>query len=170
MKNFTLIRIKEFCKRIIINNLSLILPMQCRLLVYKSMGFKIGKKVRINSNVFFSTSNIEIGDNSFMNRFCQVHDGLMCGHLKIGKNVFISFNVTFVLVSHEIGTSIQRAGKRVSGDITIGDGTWIGANVTILPNVTIGNGCIIASGSLVNKNCKDNCLYAGVPAKLIREL
>lgn len=82
----------------------------------------------------------------------------------------MGFNVVFCLVSHKIGESGQRAGKRIAGDIHIGDGSWIGANVTILPNVTIGKGCVVAAGSLVNKDCLDNCMYAGVPAKRIKAL
>lgn len=131
---------------------------------------KIGKNVRINSHTFFSSSNIKIGNGSFINRYVQIHDGLMGGGLTLGENVFVSFNVVFSLVSHHIGGSKQRAGKRIAGNISVGDGSWIGANATILPNVTIGKGCVIAAGSLVNKNCKANCLYAGVPAKLVKEL
>lgn len=141
-----------------------------RLLIYRLVGMKIDKGVRINSKVFFSTPNIQVDEKSFINRYCQVHDGLMGGKLHIGKHCFVSFNVVFCLVSHEIGTSQQRAGKRYAGDISVGDGTWIGCNVTVMPNVRIGDGCVIAAGSLVNKNCEDNCMYAGVPAKLIKRL
>lgn len=166
-----LYRIKSYFSRFLMNQIASRLPFpSARNKLYKMAGLKIGKDVRINSNVFFSTSNIQLGQGAFINRFCQVHDGLMGGGLFVGKNVFISFNVVFCLVTHEIGDCNQRAGKRVGGDIHIGDGSWIGANVTILPNVNIGKGCIIAAGSLVNKDCQDNCIYAGVPAKLIRAI
>lgn len=169
--NFYKHRIYLFFNRILMNSLASSCPLlSVRMFLYKLVGMKIEKDVRINSHVFFSTSNIRIGEKSFINRYCQVHDGLMGGKLHIGKNCFISFNVVFSLVSHEIGTSKQRAGRRIAGDIIVGDGTWIGCNVTILPNVTIGNGCVIAAGSLINKNCEDNCMYAGVPAKLIKKL
>ena len=46
----------------------------------------------------------------------------------------------------------------------------IGANVTILPGVTIEDGVVIGAGSVVTKDCKSNTLYAGVPAKEIRNL
>jgi maltose O-acetyltransferase len=42
--------------------------------------------------------------------------------------------------------------------------------VIIMPGVTVGNGCIIASGALVNKDCAPNGLYAGVPAIRIKDL
>lgn len=52
----------------------------------------------------------------------------------------------------------------------VDDGTWIGSCSLILPGVHIGKGVIIAAGSVVTKDCEDNCLYAGNPAKLVRRL
>ena len=54
--------------------------------------------------------------------------------------------------------------------VHIGDGSWIGANCTILPGITIGKGCVVAAGAVVVKDCEDNCMYGGNPAKLIRQL
>jgi acetyltransferase-like isoleucine patch superfamily enzyme len=73
-------------------------------------------------------------------------------------------------VSHVIGESRQRAGKNVYSDIKVGAGTWIGANVVVLPGVTIGSGCVIAAGSVVIEDCEDNYLYAGNPARKKRLL
>lgn len=56
------------------------------------------------------------------------------------------------------------------GKIIVESGCWIGANVTILPGVTIGHGCIVGAGSLVTKDCMPNGLYVGSPAKRIRDL
>ena len=53
--------------------------------------------------------------------------------------------------------------------IIVGDGCWIGANSLIMPGVTIGNGVVIAAGSVVTKDCESDCLYGGVPAKKIKE-
>ena len=171
MNSFFVFRLKSFFNRVLMNSIASRCPfVRVRIKLYKMAGLKIEHNVRINPHVFFSTSNIELGQGTMINRFCQVHDGLKGGKLHIGKNVVVSFNVVFCLITHEIGTSSQRWGKRISGDIHIGDGSWIGANVTILPNVKIGKGCVIAAGSLVNSDCKDNCIYAGVPAKLVREI
>ena len=69
-----------------------------------------------------------------------------------------------------MGTESQRAGKHIYHDIVVEDGAWIGASCTILPNVTIANGCVIAAGSVVTKSTEPNGLYAGVPAKRIKDL
>ena len=67
--------------------------------------------------------------------------------------------------THEIGDSSRRAGASKYPSINIGDGCWIGANSLILGGFTIGEGTIIAAGSVVIKNCEPNSLYAGVPGK-----
>lgn len=64
----------------------------------------------------------------------------------------------------------KRAGNSYYKPITVGKGVWSGANATILPGVHIGEGAIIAAGAVVNKDIEKNCLYGGVPAKLIRYL
>jgi len=69
-----------------------------------------------------------------------------------------------------IGTSDKRAGVSINNPIRIEDGCWIGANVIVMPGITIGKGCIIGTGSLVTKDCPPNGLYVGVPAKRIKDL
>ncbi|WP_373899176.1 DapH/DapD/GlmU-related protein [Haloimpatiens sp. FM7315] len=53
--------------------------------------------------------------------------------------------------------------------VVIGNNVWIGENVCILLGVTIGNGCIVGANSVVNRNVPDNCIVAGVPARLIKK-
>ena len=88
----------------------------------------------------------------------------------IGSKCDIGPDVVFVVGSHLIGDSGRRAGKGTAKSIIVGDGTWIGARVTVLEGVTIGNGCVIAAGSVVHQNIDDNCLAAEVPAKVKRKL
>ena len=56
------------------------------------------------------------------------------------------------------------------GKIVVEDEVWIGANVTILPNVRIGRCSVIGAGSVVTKDIEPYTVYAGVPAKKIRDL
>ena len=52
--------------------------------------------------------------------------------------------------------------------MVIGDKVWIGMNVTILKGVNVGEGSIIAAGSVVTNNVPAHSIVAGVPAKVIK--
>ena len=56
----------------------------------------------------------------------------------------------------------------MTAPIVIGDHVWIGMNVIVLKGVTIGEGSIVAAGSVVNKDVPPHCLVAGVPAKVVK--
>lgn len=79
-------------------------------------------------------------------------------------------NVTFMNSDHDVADSERRAGMYHPKPIIVGGGCWIGANSLIMPGVTIGNGAVIAAGSVVTRDCGSDCLYGGVPAKKIKEL
>lgn len=86
--------------------------------------------------------------------------------ISIGENVAISENVTiWDSDAHELNGKTEN----VTQPITIGNNVWIGTNVIILKGVTIGDGAVVAAGSLVNKNIPPKCLAAGVPAKVVKE-
>lgn len=108
----------------------------------------------MNRNCRFYTSEVENGD----------------GTVTIGEKVHVGPDVKFVCFSHEIGDFEERAGSTFAKDIVIGDGCWIGCNCTILPGVNVGKGSVIGAGALVNRDCEENSVYVGVPARLIRKL
>ena len=54
--------------------------------------------------------------------------------------------------------------------ITVGDNCWFGANVSVMPGVTIGSGCVIAAGSVVTEDVPDDSMVAGVPAVVKKKI
>lgn len=94
--------------------------------------------------------------------------------ISFGDNVWIASDVLFVThdVIHRMLNNCQkeRTFQENLGCIEIKDNVFVGSNTTILPNVTIGSGIIIAAGSLVNKNLSDSGVYAGVPARYVCSL
>ena len=91
--------------------------------------------------------------------------------IEIGDDVTITQKVTFH--THDGGVGLFRKeypGINVFGKIKIGNNVFIGSNVIILPGVTIGSNVVIGAGSVVSKNIPDNCVAAGVPARVLKSI
>lgn len=136
----------------------------------KMLGVDVSISSDIRAGVYFDSTSVILKDGSMVNRNCEFHTGLGNGKIDVGENAFIGMNTCLICVTHEIGDQNQRAAKTIYKDIVVGNGCWIGANSTVLPGVTIGDGTIVAAGSVVAKDCEENCLYGGIPAKKIKEL
>lgn len=122
----------------------------------------IGRGVKINSE--FDDAILKIGDNTYVNRNTVID---FSGDLIIGNNVTISEEVMIETHSHNYDPrSHPDKFKKV-----IDDNVWIGVRSILLPQVThIGQGSIIAAGSIVTKNVEQNVIVGGNPAKLIKRL
>lgn len=119
-------------------------------------SFHTGCKVEV-----LKGAKLKLG-NGYMNYDSKLY---CYNRITIGDGTIISEDVTIRdSDNHEI---IGNATPK-SAPIVIGDHVWIGMNATILKGVTIGNGSVIAANALVNKDIPDNCLAAGVPAKIIK--
>lgn len=116
-------------------------------------------------------ARIVIGDNSGISGTSIVTSST----IEIGNNVMIGANCNlFGTDFHCHSADKRRVQKSMqeapSAPIIIEDDCWLGANVTVLKGVTIGQETIIGTMSLVNKSIPSHCLAAGVPAKVIRSL
>lgn len=129
-------------------------------------GVQVGRGTQIRSRTTIKSLDVSIGSHSFMNHGCHIDDG----RLVIGDGVYVGPRVVFAMGDHEIGLGTQRAGTNISRPIEIQDGSWIGANATILSGVTVARGCVIAAGAVVTKDTEANGLYAGVPARRLKDL
>jgi galactoside O-acetyltransferase len=92
------------------------------------------------------------------------------GALVIGDRVAISQRVLIVLSSHANHSRLTASVKPVWGRVTICDDAWIGASVTILPNVTIGEASIVGAGSIVTRDVPPRTIAAGNPATIVQRL
>lgn len=129
----------------------------------------IGKRSLIREGAFIQTygGTIEIGDDSSINPFCVLQGN---GGIKIGNGTLIAAGVKMFSANHVFEsrkTRIQRQGETKVG-IVIGDDVWIGADSTILDGVKIGDGAIVAAGTVVNRNVEPYSIIGGVPAQLIK--
>ena len=128
----------------------------------------VGEKVWIAKRFCFDNGkNIFIGNNFTGNFNLTILD---IKEVYIGDNVMIGPNTTITTVTHPITPKGRREHLAQASEIKIGNDVWLGANVTVLPGVTIGNNVVIGAGAVVNKDIPDNSLAVGVPAKVIREI
>jgi len=149
-----------------------------------SSVFRIGKKVTLNNCELSYHSRVAeyatlqhtvIGEYSSIGRYAKIV------HTKIGKFCAISWDVTINAISHPhtnlsisafpyvpyVGDFVTKRIQRHS-EVVIKNDVWIGANVVIMPNITIGNGAIVGAGAVVTKDVPDYAIVGGVPAKIIK--
>lgn len=136
---------------------------------------KLGKKVKILRNVTIYKMT-HIGDYSYVNANSVI------GAAKIGKFCSIGYNCQIGVESHPtnfISTSPYMYGNEnifeqksiyneLHSTVLIGNDCWIGSNVIIMQGVKIGDGAIIAAGSVVTKNVEPYSIVGGVPARFIK--
>lgn len=112
-------------------------------------------------------TNIVFGSNVHVNLSCYFMDG---AKITIGNNCFIGPYSGFYTAAHPVAPEPRNEGLEQARPITVGDNCWFGANVSVMPGVTIGNNCVISAGSVVTKDMPDNSVIMGVPAKAVREI
>ena len=111
--------------------------------------------------------NITIGENFYTNHNVTILDG---AKVTFGDNVFIAPNCVFSTAGHAIDSEQRAKGLEIARPITVGNNVWIGANVSVLPGVTIGSSSFIGAGSVVNKDIPEGVIAAGNPCKVIRKI
>lgn len=121
----------------------------------------------LQSATRFVDGNLVLGERVYINRNCLIE---CSGGIEIGSDVHLAFGVSLITSSHAFGPSERRCGPMELRPIQIGRGAWLGANCTILPGVTIGAGAVVAAGAVVTEDVPDDCLAAGVPAVVKRQL
>lgn len=111
--------------------------------------------------------NIQVGEDFLANYNVTILD---VAPVRIGDFCMIGPNTLITSAGHPLSPAGRRQKLVTAKPVTIGDDVWIGGNCTILPGVTIGNNVVVAAGAVVTRDVPDNCVIAGVPAKVIKEL
>jgi acetyltransferase-like isoleucine patch superfamily enzyme len=130
----------------------------------------IGENTKIRPHVLLDGrhGSISIGSNSSINDNCVIYG---MGGLVIGNDVRIAAHTVIVSGNHNFDdpdTPIRLQGVTFA-PISVGDDTWIAANVTILAGVEIGNGCVVGAGAVVTKSLPAYSIAVGNPARIIRK-
>ena len=119
---------------------------------------------------FYAGSSLSVdGFFSMKSGYVNNSTKIFCRNkIEIGEDVIIAPEVIIRDSDQHQIMSLSGGGGTISAPIKIGNHVWVGTRAVILKGVTIGNNCVIAAGSVVTHNVPDNCLVAGVPAKIIK--
>lgn len=150
-------RIRKFLSRIVVQ---ILLPdleyLRRKLILTKVVYGKkervhIGKRCNLQDAILNTNSgSIYIGDYVFCGQGCMILTGTHYEHyLGVDR-----------MVNHPVE----------GNDIHIGNSVWLASGAIVCGNVRIGNNVIIAAGAVVTKDCLEEGIYGGVPAKFIRPL
>ncbi|TFW00268.1 sugar O-acetyltransferase [Orlajensenia leifsoniae] len=109
--------------------------------------------------------NISLGKRVFINSGCRFQDQ---GGIAIGDDCLIGHNVVIATLQHDIHPG--RRADLIPSAVVIERNVWLGANVTVLPGVTIGEDSVIGAGSVVTKNIPARTIAVGSPARVVRTI
>lgn len=134
-----------------------------RYVVYKYFyGMKIGGSSIHMGVVIFSPWKITIGNNSIIHFDCLL-DGR--GGISIADNVDVSFGVKIFTEQHDLNSDDYGT---IAKAVSIGNHAVIGAYSILLPGVSVGEGSVVAAGSVVTKSVEPYTVVGGNPAREIK--
>lgn len=150
---------------------------ECQFSMNDNSKWKMGYKGRLFKQIWFleKTAVLNIGDNfsAESNGFWVIKDETS---VLIGEDCMFSYEVNLrsndghSIFDVQTGTNVNST-KEICRNrkIVIGNHVWLGQRTIILYNTEIGDGSIIGAGGLVKGKIPNNCIAAGVPAKVIRK-
>ena len=139
-----------------------------------NQGISIGDKTIISRNVVLSCkgADISIGSGCTLGINSLVH-ALQGSPVSLGDDVLCGAYCYFIgsgpYDTSELKVPFKKQGMLPKGGITVANNVWFGSNVQILDGLTIGTGSIVGSSAVVNKNVNEYGIYAGIPAKLVKQ-
>lgn len=134
--------------------------------VARILGKEVPDSVRIRQPFYMDFGkNIQFGENVFVNASVHMQDQ---GGIYIGDNTLIGHQVVFATLDHDLMRT--KRNNLYPAPIVLESDVWIGSNAVILKGVTIGEGAIVAAGSVVTKDVPANVVVGGNPAQVIKEI
>ena len=130
----------------------------------------------------------EIGEDCYIE--LPLHTNWGGRHVHFGKGIYSNFNLTLVddthiyvgdytqfgpnvvlaTAGHPILPELREQGYQYNAPVRVGRNCWLGANVVVVPGVTIGDNVVVGAGSVVTKDLPDNVVAVGNPCKILREV
>jgi len=134
--------------------------------IVNSANVHIGDDCLLQDSVFIragTEGKVTIGDRAALNSFCRLFGH---GSIEIGEDTQLGPGSLITTTGHDYDGDLETNFKRV----VIGRRVWVGANVTILPGVEIGDFSVIGAGSVVTRRIPPRSIAVGVPARVVKHL
>ena len=112
-------------------------------------------------------SNISVGDCFYANFGCVFLD---VAPITVGSHAFLGPGVHLYTAAHPVWAPVRDREVEYGLPIAIGDSVWIGGGAIVLPGVTIGDGTVVAAGSVVTRDLPANVVAAGNPCRVLRPI
>ncbi|OYU46443.1 MAG: acetyltransferase [Burkholderiales bacterium PBB4] len=147
-----------------------VLPPRLRTKIYRLFGMQVDTTARISHGVFIGSRKLTMKSHTFIN-FGSFLDG--SDEIYLGDYVRVGPCVKILTGTHTYNNSVLRRGPgstELTKPVILERGSWIGMGTIIMPGVSIKEGCIVGAGSVVISSTEPNGLYAGNPAKRIKDL
>jgi maltose O-acetyltransferase len=147
--------------------------------ILRQAGFHIGEGTLICGTPNFSCGEKEVSTHGRLVANLSIGEGCLIevgctfeldARITIGDRVTIGHQVIILTATHELGPRTHRAGPIIRTPVNIESGVWIGARSLILPGITLGEGSVVAPGSVVNKDVAPHARVGGIPAKQLEVL
>lgn len=135
----------------------------------KKMLGKVGKDCYIEPpfHANFGGKHVIFGDYVYANFNLTAVDDT---YIYIGDHTMLGPNVTLASANHPILPELREKGYQYNLPVRIGKNCWLGAGVTVVPGVTIGDNTVVGAGAVVTKDLPANVVAVGVPARVIRQI
>ena len=140
-------RLRVRCYRRLLAKIGVDIKLRCGVIIKEPEGIRLNNRISIQENCYLSGY----------------------GGLTIGDDVSIGTGVYIFTSTHPM-EGIIRNNPLQAQPVSIGNNVWIGAGARILGGVTIGNNVVIGAAAVVTHDLPDGAVYAGVPAKKVRDL
>ena len=135
----------------------------------KEMFAEVGENccIELPFHANWGGKHVHFGNNIYANFNLTLVDDT---HIYVGDYTQFGPNVVLATAGHPIDPELREQMYQYNAPIRIGRNCWLGANVVVVPGVTIGDNVVVGAGSVVTRDLPDNVVAVGNPCRILREV
>lgn len=131
----------------------------------RTFGARIGTRPSLYSGIWIMPiKGLQLADDVDLARGVLITTG---GGVEIGSRTLIGYGAKILSANHKVSDKGVFGTGHEFRRVVIGEDVWVGANVVILPGVTVGDRAVVAAGAVVTRDVQEQTIVAGVPARVV---